>query len=322
MKVLLTGAFGNVGLNTLEELIKKEYNIRIFDINNSRNRKFAKKFKNKVEIFWGDLRNSEDVEKAVAEQDVVIHLAAIIPPLAEQRPEFAEEVNVGGTTNVIRAMEKESQKPRLIYASSIAIYGDRRKSPLIKPNDAPSPNSDDEYAKQKLKCEELIKNSSLEWAIFRLTYIVSQNKLEMDPIMFDMPLETSIEICHSKDVGLALANAVECNDIWGEIMHIAGGEKCRTTYAEYLDVMLETFGLGRGWLPPEAFSKGDFHCGFMTTDKSQKFLQYQRYTLDDYFDDVYKKTVVSRFFTRLIRVIARKYLLRKSQYYKEYSKRN
>ncbi len=132
MNILLTRAFGNVGLSTIKELSKKNYNIRIFDIENSKNKKIAKDYEGKVEIIWGDLRNSEDVNKAVSGMDIVLHVAAIIPPLADAQPKFAEEVNVGGTSNIIKAMKMQPQKPRLVYTSSIAIYGDRHKSPLIR----------------------------------------------------------------------------------------------------------------------------------------------------------------------------------------------
>ena len=319
MKVLLTGAFGNVGLSTLNELLKKNYNIRIFDIKTKRNKRLATKYKKIAEIFWGDLRNYKDVEKAVSDMDVVVHVAAIIPPLADKKPKFAESVNVGGTVNIIKAMESQPNKRKLIFTSSVAVYGDRLENPLIKPNDTPNPNDDDEYAKQKIMCEELIKNSSLNWAIFRLTYIVSLNKLQIDPLMFEMPLDTCIEICDTKDVGLALTNAVESKEIWGQILHIAGGERCQISYREYLKEMLDIFGIGFDELPEEAFRRDrGFHCGFMTTDKSQALLNYQRYNLDDYFNAVRKKVAISRFFTMMFKPIAQKYLLNKSHYYKEY----
>jgi len=316
MKVLLTGAFGNVGLSTLEELIRKGHEVRAFDLKNGKNLKISRRYESKSEIIWGDLREREEVEKAVEGQEVVIHTAAIIPPLADRNPELAEAVNVGGTLNIIRAMENQPEKPKLIYTSSIAIYGDRRKSPLIKPTDFPHPNPDDEYAKQKLKCENLIRKSKLEWAIFRLTYIVSPDKLQMDPLMFRMPLDTCLEICHTKDVGLALANAVESDQIWGKVMHIAGGEKCRITYKEYIDQMMEIFGLGKNFLPPEAFSKSDFHCGFMTTEESQSLLNYQRHTLDDYFKEVKQKVKFKRYFMRAFKPLIRIWLLRQSPYYR------
>lgn len=323
MKVLLTGAFGNVGLSTLDELLNKKYDVRIFEIQNKKNENIAEEYKD-IEVMWGDLRNVEDVNRAVAGVDVVIHVAAIIPPLADEQPKFAEEVNVGGTSNVIQAMEKQDKKPRLIFTSSIAIYGDRRKSPYIYTTDAPNPSQGDEYAIQKLKCEEIIRNSSLNWTIFRLTYIVSVAKLEMDPLMFSMPLETCIEICHTKDVGLALANAVENLEIWGEILNIAGGPHCRIIYRDYLHRMFDLFGFGGDLLPSKAFSDKAFHCGFMDTERSQELLQFQRYTLEDYLQEVKKETEVSsffiKFFTLISRPIAKKVMLDKSPYYRKEDK--
>ncbi len=318
MKILLTGAFGNVGLSTLEELISRNHDIRVFDLKTKKNKKLANKYKKDIEVFWGDIRNFEDVENAVSGQDIVIHVAAIIPPLADKKPKFAETINVGGTLNIVKAMENQPQKQKLIFTSSVAVYGDRLENPLITPDDPISPNPDDEYAKQKVKCEEILKNSSLDWVIFRLTYIVSLNKLQMDPLMFEMPLDTSIEICDTKDVGRALSNAVENPDIWGEIMHLAGGERCRISYREYLNEMLSIFGIGYDVLPAEAFSTKGFHCGFMTTTKSQAYLNYQRYTLDEYFNAVRKKVSFSRLFMMMVRPFARRYLLSKSHYYKEF----
>ncbi len=324
LKVLLTGAFGNVGLSTLKELINRDYNIRVFDIRNKKNTRIANKYKKEIEVVWGDLRNYSQVEKAVSDRDVVIHVAAIIPPLADKKPKFAESVNVGGTANIVEAMENQPKKPKLIFTSSVAIYGDRLENPLINTVDPMNPNPDDEYAKQKIKCEELIKKSSLEWAIFRLTYIVSLNKLQLDPLMFEMPLDTCIEICDTNDVGLALANAVENEEIWGDVMHIAGGERCRISYREYLYEMLDIFGIGHDFLPEEAFRRDrGFHCGFMTTDKSQALLNYQRYTLEDYFNAVRKKVAFSRFFTTMFKPIVQRFLLNKSHYYKDFlSKKN
>ena len=318
MNVLLTGAFGNVGRSTLNALIGKGHTVRVFDVDTPQNRRFAKEFGNhpQVDIMWGDLRDPDDVMNAFDTIDVVLHLAAIIPPLADKNPELAQAVNVGGTKNVLKAMKAQIHPPRLIYTSSISVYGDRISNPLIKLTDPPAPNDDDEYAKSKLAAEHLIQSSTISWAIFRLTYIVSPEKLQMDPLMFHMPLETSLEICHTKDVGLALANAVECEKIWGGMFHIAGGEKCRTTYKDYLERMMEIFGLGRTWLPDEAFSTGKFHCGYMDTTLSQALLQYQEHTLEDYYTEVQEKVRYKRWLTRLFRWIVRRQIVNQSEFYK------
>ena len=136
------------------------------------------------------------------------------------------------------------------------------------------------------------------------------------PLMFDMPLNTSIEICHTKDVGRALANAIDKPETRGEIMNIAGGEKCRTSYREHLNDMFEIFGLGREFLPEEAFAQSGFHCGFLDTTESQKHLQYQRHTLGDYYKEVKKQMRHRRPFLKCAKPIVRAYLLGKSPYYK------
>ncbi len=318
MNVLLTGAFGNVGLSTLKELQDKEYNIRVFEVYNRKNRKIAKKFKNRIEIIWGDLRNKDDVNIAVQNQDIIIHLAAIIPPLADANPELAESVNVGATKNILDAIKKQLHKPKLIFTSSVAVYGDRRYNPIIEVTDPLAPSKGDYYAITKISAEKLIRESDVDFAIFRLTYITSIDKLNMDPLMFHMPLDTSIEICDTKDVGLALVNAIECKEIWGETFNLAGGKQCRITYREYLNDMMEIFGLGRNFLPEEGFADKDFHCGFMNTNKSQSLLKYQKHTLEDYYRDVKKKVGPKKYFMPAIKWMIRLHLLKRSEPYRRY----
>ena len=318
MNILITGAFGNVGLSTLKELIKHNNKIRIFEIPNKKNKKISKRYKNKAELFWGDIRRREDVAHAIKDQDIIIHLAAIIPPLADDNPELANEVNVDGTSNLIEEIKFQKKKAKIIFSSSIAVYGDRRANPMIKVDDPLLPSQGDNYAISKIKAEELIKESGVTYAIFRLTYITSVNKLDMDPLMFHMPLDTPIEICDTKDVGLALANAVECPGIWGKTFNIAGGESCRTYYKDYIDKMMELFGLGKNFLPDFAYAKSDFHCGYMDTKQSQSLLKYQNHNLEDYYNEVNKKIGLKRYFTRIIRWMIKLHLLRKSCYYQRF----
>lgn len=318
MNILITGAFGNVGLSTLKELINRNYNIRIFEVPNKKNKKISRKYRNKVEIFWGDIRRRDDVAHAIKDQDIIIHLAAIIPPLADENSELANEVNVDGTFNLVKEMKSQNYTPKLIFTSSIAVYGDRRENPMIRVDDPLLPSEGDTYARSKIKAETLIRKSGLSYSIFRLTYIPSVNKLDMDPLMFHMPLDTPIEICDTKDVGLALVNAIHCPDIWGKTLNIAGGKNCRTYYNKYIDKMMELFGLGNNFLPDTAYAKSDFHCGYMDTKQSQNLLKYQNHSLEDYFNEVKKKIGLKRYFTPIIRWMIRLHLLRKSYYYQRF----
>jgi hypothetical protein len=133
-----------------------------------------------------------------------------------------------------------------------------------------------------------------------------------------MPLDTSIEICDTKDVGLALVNAIECEEVWGETLNLAGGNQCRITYREYINDMMEIFGLGRNFLHEEAFAEKGFHCGFMNTNKSQNLLKYQKHTLEDYYKDVKRKIGPKKHLMPAIKWMIRLSLLKRSEPYKRH----
>ncbi|MCK4362823.1 MAG: SDR family NAD(P)-dependent oxidoreductase, partial [Dehalococcoidia bacterium] len=80
MKVLLTGAFGNIGPNVVEKLLEQGHQVRCFDRKTEATEKKAGRFKDQVEVVWGDLRSPDDVAAALHDLDVVIHMAFALPP--------------------------------------------------------------------------------------------------------------------------------------------------------------------------------------------------------------------------------------------------
>src|SRR5512135_1913353 len=101
MRVLLTGPFGNIGSHTTAELIRQGHQVRAFDLRTPRTEKVARRFTGQIEIHWGDIRQADKVKAAVEGQDVIVHLAAILPPVSDEQPEEAKQVNVGGTRTLI-----------------------------------------------------------------------------------------------------------------------------------------------------------------------------------------------------------------------------
>jgi nucleoside-diphosphate-sugar epimerase len=64
MKILITGAFGNVGKATIEESCKRGHEIIVFEVDNKKTRKDTRKYRNKIgKVLFGDIRNFEDVKK-------------------------------------------------------------------------------------------------------------------------------------------------------------------------------------------------------------------------------------------------------------------
>lgn len=315
MHVLLTGFAGNVGASTLALLAARGHSIRAVDLSNSRSVRLARLNRDKAEFLFGDIRNRQFLRDALAGIDCVIHLAAIIPPMADRMPLLAEEVNVGATRLLVELMGETHPQPRLIFTSSISVYGDRVRAPYIEEGNAPNPNADDVYAHHKLACEAQIRDSGLGWTILRLSYVVSPDRIVMDPLLFAMPLATAIEPVHTRDVALACVNAAERTDLAGETFLIAGGAQSRVMYRDYLDRMMRIFGLGRMFLAEDSFSDGDFHCGFMDTERSERVLQYQRHPLEHYFQEVRRRTRARSALIRLVRPIARALIQARSPYH-------
>lgn len=316
-KVLLTGASGTVGTDIFKELLSRPnlYDIRLFLRPSKKNKKRFTQYSKKVEIIWGSIENYEEVKLAVKDQDVVIHSAAVIPSTAHYNPKIVKIINVEGTRNVINAMLLQKRPPKLIYPSSIAVYGDRLKDPNIKITDPIKISPGHPYAESKAAAEHLIQESGLEHLIFRLSYCTSTAMLKFRPALFDMALKTSVEILDTRDAALAIVNAIETPAIWGKIYNLGGGKKCQIEFGEHLDDMLEIMGFGRHFFPENAFTKGDSHCGFYETREIEEILKFQNHTLSDFYIDVKKWIGFKRHLVPLVRPIIRWILLKRSKYY-------
>ena len=124
MKVLLTGAFGNLGTSCIIELSKKGYNIRCLDIKSKMTelRSTINQKDYNFEVFWGDLLDKNSISEAMKGVDAIIHTAAIIPPLSDLKPDLAKKVNIEGTQNLIDEAEKQNVK-QFIFSSSVSVHG-------------------------------------------------------------------------------------------------------------------------------------------------------------------------------------------------------
>jgi len=311
MKVLLTGAFGNVGSNTLESLIDQGHQVTCFDIKTRANAKTSRRYQDKMTIIWGDLRRPEDVNKAVKDKDVVVHLAFIIPPACEKNPSWAKEINVGGTRNLLNAIKALPTPPKIIFSSSISVYGPTAdKEPPRRTTDPVNPI--DDYTHHKVECEKMVQESGLQWAILRFGAVPLLGQI--DPIMFDIPLDTRIEFVHPRDVGLAVTNAVSCSEVFGRILNIGGGPSGQLYYKTYLARLME--GAGLGMFPEEAFGIKPYYTDWMDTEESQRLLKYQRYPFEKYIEEMPSALGYKYQMSKMLKPLISKFVLSKSPYYK------
>ena len=83
-KVLVTGAAGTIGLQVIKYLLSEgKYEITALDLKNSKNNQKLKKYKNRINVIFGDVCNRVLIEALVKDFDIIIHLAGVMMPLAD-----------------------------------------------------------------------------------------------------------------------------------------------------------------------------------------------------------------------------------------------
>jgi nucleoside-diphosphate-sugar epimerase len=162
MKVLIIGGAGMIGRKLSERLAKDGAvagkaisKLTLYDVVPGAAPAGAKM---PVAVATGDLPAPGEADKLLADRpDAIFHLAAIVSGEAEQDFDKGYRINMDGTRGLLEAIRRAGHKPRLVFASSIAVFG------------APFPEAiGDEffstpltsYGTQKAICELLVSDYS------------------------------------------------------------------------------------------------------------------------------------------------------------------
>ncbi|MCJ0765432.1 NAD-dependent epimerase/dehydratase family protein [Variovorax terrae] len=132
-RVLITGGAGFIGSHSAEALLAQGVQVRVLDNLSSgrRDRLPADALADgRLTLLEGDVRDARAVDAAVQGCDAVLHLAAQVSVQSSvAEPVASSSHNVTGFLNVIDAVRR-LQVPRLVYASSAAVYGAPASLPL------------------------------------------------------------------------------------------------------------------------------------------------------------------------------------------------
>jgi D-erythronate 2-dehydrogenase len=128
MNILITGGAGMIGRKLAERLARDGAlggsaisGLTLYDVVEATMPAGAKL---PVRIATGDLPATGEAARLVAERpDVVFHLAAIVSGEAEQDFDKGYRINMDGTRALLEAVRMAGHKPRLVFASSIAVFG-------------------------------------------------------------------------------------------------------------------------------------------------------------------------------------------------------
>ena len=151
MKYAVTGGAGFIGSHLIRTLLDQGHSVTAIDNLNTGKLDNIKPVLDKIDFVKGDIRDFELLKSKFRDVDGVFHEAA----LASVQESFSKEkeyneVNVGGTENVLRLSKEFGFK--IVYASSSSVYGNPVKIPIVE-SDPKNPINP--YAQTKLDDEKI-----------------------------------------------------------------------------------------------------------------------------------------------------------------------
>lgn len=302
--VFLTGAFGGVGEWALRELLELDYEVTCFEKQSPLTLAKEKRLRKtlKFNTVWGDLTDATSVRTALQKSQAtsVAHVAAVIPPLSIKNPELAFRVNVGGMRNLSETAKQLGTIERFVFVSSYSVHGPGNPARQLPPWTGETPvNPQDDYGRQKVEAEDILRASGLRWCIVRLCGVLPIDIADSDPDMqkfsFILSYDRRCQAIDVRDAGLAVANAAHFPGLEGKTFDVGGpGESWRQTGGAMTAALVSSLGLKP--LPKEAYRLPDpeideswFYENWVDTTPSQAALRYQRYSFEEYLGELKRR---------------------------------
>lgn len=118
MKVFITGGSGFIGTNLAHALIKKKYQVTIYDNYKNSN------LNSKCNFIKGDILDFNKLKKSSLGSNIIFHLAGIADiDECIKNPIKTINLNIVGTTNMLESARVNNIK-RFMFGSSMYVYND------------------------------------------------------------------------------------------------------------------------------------------------------------------------------------------------------
>ncbi|MCK4647171.1 MAG: SDR family oxidoreductase [Candidatus Aminicenantes bacterium] len=302
-KYLITGGAGFIGSHISEELVKRDYEVRIIDNFLTGKKENIASLLDKIELIEGDIKDFKTCQYALEGVDFVLHQAALPSvPRSIKDPLATNENNIRGTLNVLLA-SREAKVKKVVFASSSSVYGDDTHLPKIEGRQG-SPLSP--YALSKLVGEHYCRIFSRiyglstvflryfnifgprqdpfsQYAAVIPNFITKMLKGEK-PIIFGDG-EQSRDFTFVSNVVEANILASKAQDVSGEAFNIACGE--RTTVNSLANTINEVLNKNIDPVHDEP-RPGDVKNSYAEISKARKMLKYEPLVP---FNEGLKKTI-------------------------------
>ena len=124
MKVLVTGGAGFIGSHLVEDLLARDYQVRVLDDLSSGKKENLEHLNGKFEFILGDLTDFETLRCGLEGVEGVFHLGAIPSvPRSVKNPFATHQANVNGTLKLLIEAKVAGIK-RVVFSSSSSVYGE------------------------------------------------------------------------------------------------------------------------------------------------------------------------------------------------------
>ena len=242
--VMVTGADGFIGSHLTEELVRSGEKVKAFCYYNSFNScgwidTLPPEIRDEIEIFMGDIRDPNGVRTAMAGQERVYHLAALIAiPFSYHSPDSYVDTNIKGTLNVLQAARDLGTR-RLMITSTSEVYGTARYVPIDEhhPYQGQSPYSATKIGADRL-AESFYRSFDLPVSIVRPfnTYGPRQSARAVIPTIITQllagrteiklgNLDTTRDFNYVKDTAAGFMAIADCDAAVGQEINIATGRE-------------------------------------------------------------------------------------------------
>ena len=243
MRVLITGGAGFIGSHLCDALVAEGEEVTILDNLSTGSKKNIAHLEGKIKVFQGDIRDQNLVESLVAENDLVLHMAAALGVSnILENPIESISTNFYGSEVVLNTAAKYDT--RIIIASTSEIYGKNTKQPLSETDDRVigTPQKlrwtySDAKALEEATAHALFLTKNLKVTTIRLFNTVGPRQtgkygmviprfitaaIENQPLnIFGDGLQSRV-FCHVLDVVIAILNLINNDNTLGEVFNIGG----------------------------------------------------------------------------------------------------
>ena len=313
--ICITGATGTMGQETLKHFLKRRdrFRLKLLVYDSERDRRIMRryrKYKN-IEIFYGNMKDADLVEKCVQDADFVLHIGAMVSPMADKYPEETLKVNLGSTLHIINTIKKQDNADEigLVYIGTVGMTGCRR-DPVHwgRVGDPIKGSMFDYYTTSKIAAERAVFESGLKkWVSLRQSGILPFVR-DPSPIIFHTPLNNPLEWTTARESGLLMANVCEDwipDSFWRKAYNIGSGERWRLTSWQLFDIFFTQLGLDYAkFLEPRDFGSYNFHGHWFTdSDELDEITKFRFLDPEEYFRDEMRMVRMIRSLPLLRRLI-------------------